>query len=103
MSSDPPEAEYFEDGHIQEIAVDGKSVARLEIINDLSMSPVDDAAIAAVLRIISEDLAQGFERDADLSVAEALEQGGPEIEVADSNGWETAALDRVVDAVDDEE
>jgi hypothetical protein len=102
VPSETPESEIFDNGAVQEIAVDGKSVARLEIIDDLSMSPVDDAALVTVLRVLSETLAEAFEEDSDVGIAEALERGNPEVRVADTEGWETLDLDGLIEEAREE-
>ncbi|RLM57537.1 hypothetical protein DVK02_07180 [Halobellus sp. Atlit-31R] len=102
MSSDLPEPEIFENGSVQEIAVDGRSVARVEFVDDISTSPVDDAAIAVVLRALSDAITEGFEEQYDVGVAEALERGEPLVEVADPAEWETLGLDQLAEYADED-
>jgi len=85
---DPPEAQRLEDFY--EVAVDGRTIFRMEEISEFKQSTVDDAVIAHVLSEGAEALAAEIEEEHDKTPEEVIEAAEPAVAEFDSDvgEWE---------------
>jgi hypothetical protein len=85
---DPPEAQRLEGFY--EVAVDGRTIFRMEEISEFKQSTVDDAVIAHVLSEGAEALAEDIDEEHDKTPEEIIEAAEPEIAEFDSDvgEWE---------------
>jgi hypothetical protein len=98
MSSESPESTEFDEESIAEIAVDGRVVARLAEIDDLSKSPADEAAIIALLRRVLDDSAEEFEEEHGITPAEAVRKAEPDVQFGnEAQGWDPMPLDALTE------
>ncbi|GAB7013623.1 hypothetical protein [Halolamina salina] len=74
---DPPEARRLDDFY--EIAVDGRTVLRVEEISEFKQSAVDDAVIAHVLSGVGEAIAEDIEEEHGKTPEEVIEAAEPEV------------------------
>jgi len=78
-----PEPKRFDGGEVLEVAVDGKTVARIEEVGDISTSPADEAALIAVYEAIIENK-RPADPDSEMDAETILEKADPDIEVSDT-------------------
>jgi len=85
---DPPESDRFEE--YGEIAVDGRPVFRIEQTSELSLSDIDDAAIALVLREFVKEAEESLEEAHGMDVESVLRKENPEVKMYNSatGDWE---------------
>jgi hypothetical protein len=87
VSKELPEPKRFDDGDVLEVTVDGKTVARIEEINDISTSAADEAALITVYEAIIENK-RPVDPDSGMDAETILETVDPDIEVSDTDGSE---------------
>ena len=85
---DPPEAQRLDDFY--EVAVDGRTIFRMEEISAFQQSAVDDAVIAYILSEASQSLADDLEEEHGKPPEEIIEEVDPRIQEFDSDvgEWE---------------
>jgi hypothetical protein len=91
VSDETPDDEVFDETEFLELSVDGRSILRLNVLDDALLSSVDEAAIVAWLGRAAEGLAEDIETEQDIEPDELLERHAPEIRAYDSEDdvWET--------------
>ena len=98
MASESPEPKEFDEGSVAEIAVDGRVVARLAEVDDLSKAPADEAAIIALLRQVLDESAEEFEEEHGVSPAEAVRKTEPNVQFGNEvEGWDPMPLDALTE------
>jgi len=74
---EPPEAQRLDDFY--EVAVDGRTIIRIEEVSEFKQSTVDDAVMAHILSEAGEALAAEIEEEHDKTPEEVVEAAEPEI------------------------
>ena len=98
MSSESPEPTELDEESVAEIAVDGRVVARLAEIDDLSKAPADEAAIIELIRGIIDDSAEEFEEEHGISPSEAVREVEPDVQLGNEHrGWDAMPLDALTE------
>jgi hypothetical protein len=98
MSSESPDPAEFSENDVAEIAVDGRIIARVADIDDLSKSPADEAAAITMIRQVIEDSAEEFEEEHGISPTEVLEKTEPDVQLGnETRGWESVPIDALTE------
>jgi len=86
--ADPPESDRFDE--YAEVAVDGRTVFRMEQLSDFHLSDIDNAVIGFVLKSISEDIESSLQDEYEMDIEETLQEQEPDAEMYDSDhdDWE---------------
>jgi hypothetical protein len=82
-SKEPPEAQRLDE--FAEVAVDGKTVFRVEQLDEMELSDMDDAAIAFFAKAIFEDIDEDLEDEYGKGVEEIIRDREPEVMTYDSD------------------
>jgi hypothetical protein len=95
VPSKAPEAaadEQFDESDFLELEVDGRSIARLRVIDDAMLSDIDDAMLGVWLQVIGEEVGDQIEQEYDVEPEELIERHGPEVRAYDSDEAEWEVL-----------
>jgi hypothetical protein len=87
-SETPPEAQRFDE--FVEISVEGRPVFRIEQVDELSLSDIDDAAIAFFVSALFVGINEELEDEYGKNAEEIIRDREPEVVAyeSDSDGWE---------------
>ena len=98
MSSESPDPAEFSENDVAEIAVDGRVIARLADIDDLSQSPADEAAAIRMIGQILDDSTEEFKEEHGMSPTEALEKAEPDVQMGnETRGWDSVPIDALTE------
>ncbi|WP_338742045.1 hypothetical protein [Haloplanus salilacus] len=85
-----PDDDAFDESEFIELSVDGRSILRLNVLDDALLSSVDEAAIVAWLEAMGEGVAEELAEEQDVEPEELLEWHAPDVRVYDTENedWE---------------
>jgi hypothetical protein len=89
--TDDPNDEQFDDGPFLEVAVNGRSIARISEIDDALMSDIDDAVLSVVLRELADGIDEEVQEEYDADAADLVDRHDPDVRIYESEDeeWES--------------
>ena len=82
-TEEPPGPQRLDE--FADVAVDGKTIFRVEQIDGMELSDIDDAVIAFFAKAIFEDINEDLEDEYGKGVEEIVEEREPEVMTYDSD------------------